>query len=50
MNLKPPEIDIILEKMFQTDEFIVKNILDYITEDELLAYCRLTPVFLDDSK
>lgn len=47
--LKTLEINNILEKMFQLDnEPIEKNILDYTTEDELLAFCRLTTGFLDE--
>ncbi len=47
--LKTLEINNILEKMFQLDnEPIEKNILNYTTEDELLAFCRLTTGFLDE--
>ena len=49
INLQPQEINQILEKLFRTDyEFLMREIPENITDEELFAFRRLVPDFLDD--
>ena len=49
MDLQSHEINQVLDKLFRTDyEFLMKEIPEIITDEELFAFCRMVPDFLDD--